>query len=92
MVIKMVIVKLNISARERKRYKTFASGALYCALDTYSVVKEIVKMDKVFVVFRVHPLGELEMYNIQSTEEKAIEWIDKYGNHGTFIYEEYQVH
>lgn len=49
-------------------------------------------MDKVFVVFRVHPLGELEMYNIQSTEEKAIEWIDKYGNHGTFIYEEYQVH
>jgi hypothetical protein len=49
-------------------------------------------MEYVFVVFRIFPTGELEFYNIQSTEEKAIEWIKKYGKHGTFTYEEYPVH
>lgn len=49
-------------------------------------------MDKVFVVFRVFWSEPREFYNIQSTEEKAIEWIDKFGKHGTFIYEEYPVH
>lgn len=49
-------------------------------------------MQTVFVVFMVHPLGELEFYNLQSTEEKAIEWIRKYGNSNKFTYEEYPVH
>lgn len=49
-------------------------------------------MKSVWVVFKVNGFDELELYSLQSTEEKAIEWIDKYGKHGKFIHEEYQVH
>jgi len=50
-------------------------------------------MKSVWVVFRFHhSTEEREFYNIQSTEDKAIEWIEKYGTFGTFVYEEYPVH
>jgi len=48
-------------------------------------------LKSVWVVFKVYG-DELELFNIQSTEEKAIAWIDKFGKNRKFIYEEYQVH